>query len=106
LLDLTQKMGPSDQNLAIEALRRAYAAFNRDDIDATVETLHPQIEWKEPLEFPGGGTYHGHDGVKAYLTQSRAGWAEGSSEPECFIAAGDNIIVFVNARVQPGGSDE
>ena len=99
-------MNVSEQNLAIEALRRAYAAFNRNDIDATVEALHPQIEWTEPLEFPGGGTYHGHEGVKVYLAQSRAGWAEGSSQPERFIAAGDKIVVFVHARVRPAGSDE
>jgi ketosteroid isomerase-like protein len=93
------------QNAAIEALRRAYAAFNRNDIAATVEALDPQIEWTEPTEFPGGGTYHGHDGVKAYLTQSRAGWAEGSSEPERLIVAGEKIVVFVFARVRPAGSD-
>jgi ketosteroid isomerase-like protein len=68
--------------LEIEALKKAYAAFNRNDIAATVEAMDPQIEWTEPGEFPGGGTYHGHEGVKAYLSQSRAQWAEGSSEPE------------------------
>jgi ketosteroid isomerase-like protein len=89
-----------------EALRRAYAAFNRNDIAATVEAMDPQIEWTEPAEFPGGGTYHGHEGVKAYLSQSRADWAEGSSEPERFIVAGDKIVVFVHARVRLNGSTE
>ncbi len=89
-----------------EALRRAYAAFNRNDIPATVESLDPQIEWTEPAEFPGGGTYYGHDGVMAYLKQSRAGWAEGSSEPERFIVRGDKIIVFVHARVRLKDSSE
>jgi len=68
--------------------------------------LTPQIEWTEPAEFPGGGTYHGHPGVMAYLTQSRAAWAEVSSEPERFIAAGNRIVVFVHARVRPIGSTE
>jgi ketosteroid isomerase-like protein len=98
----------STPSLAVEteALRRAYAAFNRNDIPATVEALDPGIEWTEPAEFPGGGTYHGHDGVKAYLSQSRSDWAEGSSEPERFIVAGDKIIVFVHARVRLKGSTE
>jgi len=91
---------------AISALRGAYAAFNRNDIAAAVEPLDPQIEWTEPAEFPGGGTYHGHSGVMAYLTQSRAAWAEVSSEPERFIAAGNRIVVFVHARVRPIGSTE
>src|SRR6266567_8893272 len=89
-----------------EALRKAYAAFNRNDIAATVEALDPQIEWTEPAEFPGSGTYHGHDGVMTYLSQSRANWAEGSSEPEQFIVAGDKIIVFVHARARLKGSTE
>jgi hypothetical protein len=32
-----------------EALSKAYAAFNRNDIPATVEALDPQIEWTEPF---------------------------------------------------------
>ena len=36
----------------------------------------------------------------AQLAQSRAGWAEGRSEPERFIVAGDRIIVFVHVRAR------
>lgn len=85
----------------VSQLRAAYAAFNRGDFDAAVAVLDPKVEWTEPLEFPGGGTYHGREAVKKYLMQSRAGWAEGSSEPERFITAGDRIIVFVRARFRP-----
>ena len=85
---------------AIVALRGAYAAFNRGDIDAAIASLDAQIEWSEPAEFPGGGTYHGREGAKQYLTQSRAAWAEVSSEPVQFITAGDRIVVFVHARVR------
>jgi uncharacterized protein len=88
----------------VTALRGAYAAFNRGDIDAALKPLDARIEWSEPAEFPGGGTYHGHDGVRRYLTQSREGWAEGRSEPEEFIPAGDRIVVFVHARVRAKGS--
>jgi ketosteroid isomerase-like protein len=94
------------QEQMIAALREAYAAFNRADIDAALEPLDAQIEWSEPAEFPGGGMYHGHEGVKRYLTQSRAGFVEGSSEPEQFIVAGDRIVVFVHAHIRPKGSNE
>jgi uncharacterized protein len=83
-----------------EALREAYAAFNRNDIPATVKAFDPQIAWTEPAEFPGGGTYYGHAGVQAYLSKSRGNWTEGSCEPERFIVAGDKIIVFVHVRVK------
>jgi ketosteroid isomerase-like protein len=85
-------MSPIEAETGKQALRKAYAAFNRNDIPATVEALDPNIEWTEPAEFPGGGTYHGHAGVQAYLTQSRANWSAGSSEPERLIVAGDKIM--------------
>jgi ketosteroid isomerase-like protein len=90
----------------VSALRGAYAAFNRGDIDAAVEPLDAHIEWSEPPEFPGGGTYHGHAEVKRYLTQSREAWAEARSEPEQFVLAGDRIVVLVHARVRAKGSSE
>lgn len=90
----------------IMALRAAYAAFNRGDIDAAVEPLDAHIEWSEPAEFPGGGTYQGREGAKQYLAQSRAAWAEVISEPEQFIAAGGRIVVFVHARVRSKNSSE
>ena len=88
----------------ISILRAAYAAFNRGDIDAAVQSLAPDIDWTEPTEFPGGGSYHGRDGAKKYLTNSRASVAEVISEPEQFIPAGDRIVVFVYARVRPKDS--
>lgn len=90
---------------AIAGLRAAYAAFNRGDVETAVQLLDPGIEWIEPPEFPGGGTYHGVEGAKQYLAQSRAGAAQVISEPEQFITAGDRIVVFVHARVLPKNSD-
>ena len=95
-----------EQELLISALQNAYAAFNRGDIDAAVELLSPDVEWTEPKDFPGGGTYHGRTGAKQYLTHSRAAWADVHREPEQFIPAGDRLVVFVLARVRARGSDQ
>ena len=66
-------MEPSKQmKRVIARLRTAYAAFNRGDFDSAVKPLDPQIEWTEPAEFPGGGTYHGRDAVRGYLQRTRA----------------------------------
>lgn len=96
----------AEQTQAIAALREAYAAFNRGDIDAAVKSLDEHIEWSEPAEFPGGGTYHGREGAKRYLAQSRAAWAEVVSEPEQFIVHGDQVVVFVHARVRAKGNND
>jgi ketosteroid isomerase-like protein len=90
---------------AIAELRAAYAAFNRGDIDAAVRSFDANVEWIEPAEFPGGGEYHGVEGAKRYLFQSRASAAQLMSEPEQFIPAGDRIVVFVHARRLPKESD-
>ena len=71
-----------------------------------MEALDPRIEWTETAEFPGVGSYHGHVDVQVYLSRSRKVWAEGSSEPERFIVAGDKIIVLVHVRVRPKDSTE
>jgi hypothetical protein len=69
-----------DMEHVVTAFPGAYAGSNRGDMTAAVEALDVQIAWTEPAEFPGGGTYHGRDGVKQYLTPSRAAWAEVNSE--------------------------
>lgn len=99
----TRSRGPGE---TISELRAAYAAFNRGDFNAAVASLDPKIEWTEPAQFPGGGTYHGRAAVKRYLRQSRTGWAKGTSEPERFITAGDRIVVFVRARFLPKDGKE
>lgn len=95
-----------EMNKAILAIRAAYAAFNRGDFNAAVASLDPKIEWTEPAQFPGGGTYHGRDAVKGYLKQSRSGWTKGSSRPERIVVAGNRIIVFVFARFIAKGTNE
>jgi ketosteroid isomerase-like protein len=88
------------------ALRSAYAAFHRGDVDAAVEPFDAQIEWTEPAEFPGGGTYHGREAVKRYLAQSCSSWTEGSSGLERFITSGNRIVVLVHVRAHSKVSNE
>jgi ketosteroid isomerase-like protein len=99
-------INPSESKIMISALRDAYAAFNRGDIDGALKPLDPNIEWSEPEDFPGGGSYHRRAGVKSYLTQSRAGLAEGTSKPEEFFTVGSRIVVFVHAHIRPKDSSE
>ena len=95
-------MGKLTPSLAAESetLREVYAALNRNDIPAAINTFDPQIEWTEPAHYPGGGTHRGHAEVMANLSRGRGSWAEGSCEPERFIVAGDRIIVLIHVRVR------
>lgn len=83
-----------------EALRDAYAALNRGDIDEFVAIFDPHIERIEFEGTPLAGTFHGIEAVKAHVVQGRSTWAEGACEPERFVAAGDKIVVVTNVHVR------
>jgi ketosteroid isomerase-like protein len=50
----------------VALIRTAYAAFNERDIDATLATMKPDVEWPNGME---GGWVHGHEEVRAYWTR-------------------------------------
>ncbi|NOT46166.1 MAG: nuclear transport factor 2 family protein [Acidobacteria bacterium] len=82
------------------AIREAYAALNRNDIDGFVKDFAPQILRIEFEGTPTGGTYRGIDAVKAHVTQGRSTWAEGACEPERLITAGNKVVVTCHVRVR------
>ncbi len=95
-------MEPSTPKLAIEteALKKAYAGLNANDLAPMVNLFDPHIEWVEPSEFPQGGIYHGREAVKAHLSKARDRWAEGTCECERLILGGDKIVAFDYVHVR------
>ena len=83
-----------------EALREAYAALNRNDIDGFIRDFDPQIERIEFEGSPAAGTYRGLEAVREHVTNGRSTWAEGSCEPERFIVSPDKVVVFCHVRVR------
>jgi ketosteroid isomerase-like protein len=83
-----------------EALREAYAALSRNDIEGFAAISDPEIERIEPDDFPGAGTYLGIEAVKAHISQGRSTWAEGGCEPAQMVLAGDKIVVLIKVRVR------
>ena len=84
----------------IEAVKSAYAALNRGDIDGFIKDFDPHIERIEFEGSPMAGAFHGIEAVKAHVATGRTTWAEGACEPERFIVAGDKIVVTCNVRVR------
>jgi ketosteroid isomerase-like protein len=50
----------------VEAVREAVEAFNRGDLDAALERMHPDIEWQTLDAFPDAGTYRGREAVREF----------------------------------------
>lgn len=89
----------------VEALQRAYAAFNRGDIDAGLAVLHPDIEWKGPPEAPTGSVWQGHDEVRQFARIGLEPWESRTWTPEEFVEVGeDALLVFVRSRARGAGS--
>jgi ketosteroid isomerase-like protein len=89
----------------ISVVLRGYEAFNRDDVDGALDQLHAEITWHTYLvPGPGGGTYHGHDGVRELWRDARNVFGEFRNEPERVIAAGDRVLAFVRVCGRGKGS--
>jgi ketosteroid isomerase-like protein len=75
---------------------RGYEAFNRGDLDEAILLFDPEIVWHTYLvPGPGGGTYHGHDGVRELWSDARNVFGDFRNEPERLIGAGDRLVVLV-----------
>jgi ketosteroid isomerase-like protein len=96
---------PTDADVAL--VLRSYEAFERGDIETAVAPLHPEVDWIEPDEFPGGGHRRGPAAVADYLRESRAAWAEFTSERTAHRRGSDIVVVHrVRGRLLDGTEHE
>lgn len=84
----------------IEAIKQAYSALNRNDIDEFVKDFDPQIERIEFEGSPMEGKHYGIEAVREHVNAGRSIWAEGVCEPERFITSGDKVVVTCHVRVK------
>ncbi len=75
------------------ALRRAYQAFNRRDIEGAIGLMHPDVDWPNAIE---GGRVHGRAEVRDYWTRQFE-TIDSRVEPEGF-AEDDEGRVVVDVR--------
>jgi ketosteroid isomerase-like protein len=86
-----------------QVLAAAYAAFNRRDLDAALELMHPDVDWPNAWE---GGRVRGRDAVRRYWQRQ---FAEISSrvEPLRFTTEdGGDVVVEVHQVVHDPRSGE
>jgi uncharacterized protein len=88
----------------VEIVRGEYEAFARDDVDAALAGLDPEIEVRPPREVLGEDSYHGHAGFLAYSGRWLGSWEEYRLIPEEFIDAGDRVVVAYRAVGRGKGS--
>ena len=90
----------------IEVLKQFFAAINRNDLQAVLRDLDPDL-WRTEFEgSPNGGTYRGIAEFQELFVKARATWAEGTCSPESFLETDDKVIVDTHVHVRLQGSPE
>ncbi len=80
----------------VEVIERSVDAFNRRDIEAIAETIHPDatiVPARRPYYSPRGVTYHGRAGLETLLQAVLARAPRLRIEPESFMDLGDRFLV-------------
>ena len=93
-------------NPEVDALKRFFAAINRNDMQAITRDFDPQILRVEPDGFRSSGIYRGIAEVQENVRTGRGTWAEGSCDPEKFLIEGEKVVVYLHARVRLKGATD
>jgi ketosteroid isomerase-like protein len=80
----------------LDLVQRAYEAWNRGDLEETFDLLNPDVEVSTPRGFPEAGTYRGRDAVRQWMEEQLfPAFEHVRVEPERFLDAGEQVVVFV-----------
>lgn len=80
-----------------DVVAELYTAFARRDLPAVLALSDPEIVVAQTDLLPWGGTYRGHDGLKAF-TAALLGRVDSQVEIEEFIEAGDRVVAIGRTR--------
>jgi ketosteroid isomerase-like protein len=88
---------------AVEVVRRAWEAWERDDMKALFALYDPAIIWDQTHYGDLiSDVYHGHDGVRQFFRRWLDPFETYWAHAETFIDAGDKVVV----EVRQGGRGE
>jgi ketosteroid isomerase-like protein len=88
----------------VEIVRRMYEAYARADFELSLSYLDPDIEFSQPAEEPGAGTYHGHQGVIQAFANWMGTWEDYRVEVEELTDLGDHVLARTRHHGRGKGS--
>jgi ketosteroid isomerase-like protein len=95
----------SDEN--VEAFKRGVDAYNRRDVEALLEELHPQVEWRPLLPVLLGGkaaVFRGHEGARQGIRELEEAFTELRAEPLEFRDLGERVVAIGHLHGRGKGS--
>jgi ketosteroid isomerase-like protein len=88
-----------------EVIRTAIAAWNEDGVDAFLEHVSPEVEWRPPPGFPQGDLWRGRDELRRELhDQFGELFDPGTVEVTSIETAPEGSLVAVRHSVQAQAS--
>jgi uncharacterized protein len=80
----------------VKLVQQAYESFGRGDIQAVLNSLSDQVEWRTPKTegVPFGGEYRGREGVGRFFSELNQHEEITRFEPRDFIAQGDRVVAL------------
>lgn len=84
--------------------RRAIDAFNRRDLQAMLETVHPEGEWFSFRAQLEGEPYRGHAGMRRFFEDLTEDWDHFALEVEEIVERGDTVLTVARVRARGRGS--
>ena len=85
----------------VEVVRRVSDAYNRRDVEAMLDELHPEIEWYPWLQVQLGGgatVYRGHQGVRDGVRDGEDAFSEVRAELSEVRDLGDRAVAIGHLR--------
>ena len=85
----------------VEIVRRVSDAYNRRDVGAMLDELHPEIEWHPwlQLQLGGGATvYRGHQGVRKGIRELEEAFSEIQAEQTEIRDLGERVVAIGHLR--------
>jgi ketosteroid isomerase-like protein len=84
------------ENINLDIIKKAYAAFGRGDIAAVLSVQAPNVEFEYagPNRIPWAGSFRGLDGAKKFFAAIEAEADIESFEPRVFVAQGDQVVAL------------
>jgi uncharacterized protein len=91
----------------VDAVRRAWEAFNRGDLDAFFADAAGDVEFEEDPAFPEAGVFRGREEIRTYLVGFQEAMADHRIEVEELRDLGDRVLALVHetARGTSSGAD-
>jgi uncharacterized protein len=87
-----------------ELIRSAYGAFARDDLEAAMELIDPDVVVRDRPEAPDPRTYRGREGVLDALASSDESFEEFELQPLRWVATGDHVVIELRMSGRGRGS--